>query len=56
MRRLVAAVMAGVVAVGAVAQTAAPASQDVQQTTGEGTYRLNLNTNIVLTNVVVRDK
>jgi len=56
MRRLVAAVMAGVVAVGAVAQTAAPASQDVQKTTGEGTYRLNLNANIVLTNVVVRDK
>jgi VWFA-related protein len=56
MRRLVAAVMAGVVAVGAVAQTAAPVSQDVQQTTGEGRYRLNLNANIVLTNVVVRDK
>ena len=56
MRRLVAAVMAGVVAVGAGAQTAAPASQDVQKTTGEGTYRLNLNANIVLTNVVVRDK
>jgi len=56
MRRLVAAVMAGVVAVGAVAQTAAPVSQDVQQGEGQGTYRLNLNANIVLTNVVVRDK
>ena len=41
------------------AQTAAPvrwASQDVQQGEGQGTYRLNLNANIVLTNVVVRDK
>ena len=56
MRRLAAAVMAGVVAVGAVAQTAAPVSQDVQQAAGQGTYRLNLNANIVLTNVVVRDK
>jgi len=56
MRRLAAAVMAGVVAVGAVAQTAAPVSQDVQQGEGQGTYRLNLNANIVLTNVVVRDK
>jgi VWFA-related protein len=56
MRRIVAAVMAGVVAVGAVAQTAAPVSQDVQQGEGQGTYRLNLNANIVLTNVVVRDK
>jgi len=56
MRRLAATVMAGVVAVGAVAQTAAPVSQDVQQAAGQGTYRLNLNANIVLTNVVVRDK
>ena len=54
MRRLVATVMAGVVAVGAVAQTAAPVAQD--QTAGDATYRLNLNANIVLTNVVVRDK
>ena len=59
MRRIVAAVMAGLVGMGGpvgAAQTAAPVSQDVQQTTGEGTYRLNLNANIVLTNVVVRDK
>jgi VWFA-related protein len=59
MRRLVAAVMAGVVGMGGpfgAAQAAAPVSQDVQQTAGQGTYRLNLNANIVLTNVVVRDK
>ena len=59
MRRLVAAVMAGVVGMGGpfgAAQTAAPVSQDVQQMAGQGTYRLNLNANIVLTNVVVRDK
>ena len=62
MRRLVAAVMAGVVGMGGpvgAAQTAAPAqdqsAQAVQQA-GEATYRLNLNANIVLTNVVVRDK
>jgi len=58
----VAAVMAGVVGMGGpfgAAQTAAPAqdqsAQAVQQA-GEATYRLNLNANIVLTNVVVRDK
>jgi VWFA-related protein len=59
MRRLVAAVMAGVVGMGGpvgAAQTAVPVSQDVQQGQGQGTYRLNLNANIVLTNVVVRDK
>ena len=59
MRRLVAAVMAGVVGMGgpvSAAQTAAPVSQELQQTSGQGTYRLNLNANIVLTNVVVRDK
>jgi len=59
MRRLVAAVMAGVVGMGGpvgAAQTAVPVSQDVQQGPGQGTYRLNLNANIVLTNVVVRDK
>jgi VWFA-related protein len=59
MRRLVVAVMAGVVGLGGpvgAAQTAAPVSQDVQQAAGQGTYRLNLNANIVLTNVVVRDK
>ena len=58
MRRLVAAVMAGVVGGGCGgALRLAPESgaQDVQQT-GQGTYRLNLNANIVLTNVVVRDK
>jgi len=42
------------------AQTTAPVSQDggaqAMQAAGQGTYRLNLNANIVLTNVVVRDK
>ena len=54
MRRLAAAVMAGVVGLsgGAFGQDAA---QGMQQN-GEGTYTLQLNTNIVLTNVVVRDK
>ena len=61
MQRLVAAVMAGIVGMGGpvmAAQTPAPvsASQDVQQGDGQGTYRLNLNANIVLTNVVLRDK
>src|ERR1700678_1759690 len=62
MRRIVAAVMAGVVGMAPLggAQTAAPASQEQSaqemQTAGQGTYRLNLNANIVLTNVVVRDK
>ena len=47
---------------GAGAQTSAPAaasqSRDAQamQQTGEGTFTLNLQANIVLTNVVVRDK
>ena len=63
MRRIVAAVMAGVVGMGGpvgAAQTTAPVSQDggaqAMQAAGQGTYRLNLNANIVLTNVVVRDK
>jgi VWFA-related protein len=63
MRRLVAAVLAGVVGMGGpfgAAQTAAPVPQEQSasgmQTAGDGTYRLNLNANIVLTNVVVRDK
>ncbi len=58
MRRLVATVLAAVVGVGpsGFAQTAAPVSQDVQQGEGQGAYRLSLNANIVLTNVVVRDK
>ena len=55
--------MAGVVGMGGpvgAAQTTAPVSQDggaqAMQAAGQGTYRLNLNANIVLTNVVVRDK
>ena len=59
MRRLVAAVMAGIVGMSGplgTAQAAAPVTQDRGAQTGEGTYRLSLNTNIVLTNVVVRDK
>jgi VWFA-related protein len=59
MRRLVAAVLALVMGMsgGAGAQSSAPVagSQELPQT-GEGAYRLNLNANIVLTNVVVRDK
>jgi VWFA-related protein len=57
MRRIVAAVMAGVVGVGAAASAVAQDSgaQSVQQT-GESAFHLNLNANIVLTNVVVRDK
>lgn len=61
MRRTVAAVLAGLMSVGggvgAGAQTpvAAAGSQEMQQT-GEGTFTLKLNSNIVLTNVVVRDK
>ena len=65
MRRMMAAMLAGVLGVGgpmdAAAQTAAPAvSQDngaqSMQQTGESAFHLNLNANIVLTNVVVRDK
>jgi VWFA-related protein len=57
MRRLVAAVMAGLVGFGggAGAQTSGQEAQGLRQT-GQGTYTLQLNTNIVLTNVVVRDK
>jgi VWFA-related protein len=65
MRRMMAAMLAGVLGVGgpmdAAAQTAAAAvSQDNRaqsmQQTGESAFHLNLNANIVLTNVVVRDK
>ena len=65
MRRMIAAVLTGVMGVGgplgASAQTSAPAASqngDAQamQQTGEGTFTLNLQANIVLTNVVVRDK
>ncbi len=62
MRRLVAAAMAGVVGMGGpigAAQTpvAAPApSASASQTASGDTYRLTLNANIVLTNMVVRDK
>jgi VWFA-related protein len=57
MRRIVAAVMAGVIGVGAAASAVAQdqGAQPVQQT-GESAFHLNLNANIVLTNVVVRDK
>jgi VWFA-related protein len=58
MRRIVAAVMAGVLGVGgpmgAAAQTAAQQENGAQ--TGGSAFHLNLNANIVLTNVVVRDK
>ena len=61
MRRLVAAMMVGVLGVGgpmgAAAQTPAQAQPQAQaQQTGEGTFRLSVNANIVLTNVIVRDK
>ncbi len=63
MRRVVAAVMAGVFGVGgpmaAAAQMATPQSERLQpqaQQTGDGTFRLSVNANIVLTNVIVRDK
>ncbi len=62
MRRLVAAVMVGVLSMGgpmgAAAQTTAAQSQaaPVVQQAGEGTFKLSLNANIVLTNVIVRDK
>jgi len=61
MRRLVAAMMVGVLGVGgpmgAAAQTPAQAQPQAQaKQTGEGTFRLSVNANIVLTNVIVRDK
>jgi VWFA-related protein len=62
MRRMIAAVLAGVMGVGgplgAGAQTSASQNGDAQamQQTGEKTFTLSLQTNIVLTNVVVRDK
>jgi VWFA-related protein len=57
MRRIVAAVMAGVMGVSAAASAVSQdnGAQSAQQT-GESAFHLNLNTNIVLTNVVVRDK
>jgi VWFA-related protein len=57
MRRIVAAVMAGVMGAGVAAPGLAQdrGAQAVQQT-GESAFHLNLNANIVLTNVVVRDK
>jgi hypothetical protein len=67
MRRIVAAITVGVMAgfnplSVAAQQTQAPVVQNQQpdqsqmQQTGEGTYVMKVNSNIVLTNVVVRDK
>lgn len=61
MRRLVAAMMVGVLGgggpMGTAAQTPQQAPAQVQtRQTGEGTFRLSVNANIVLTNVIVRDK
>lgn len=65
MRRLVAVALVSMLGVGAGAQSAATAvvngrasqqSSQAFQQTGEGTFSLKLNANIVLTNVVVRDK
>src|ERR1700689_2118059 len=53
MRRIVAVGMAGGMGVGGAASAAA---QDNGAQTGESAFHLNLNANIVLTNVVVRDK
>jgi len=57
MRRMVAAAMAGVMGVGAAAPAMSQDSgaQGVQQT-GQSAFHLSLNANIVLANVVVRDK
>ncbi len=57
MRRMVAAAMAGVIGVGAAAPAMSQDSgaQGVQQT-GQSAFHLSLNANIVLANVVVRDK
>jgi VWFA-related protein len=51
---MLAAVMIGVLGVGGGAGAQTPALGS--QTAGEGTFTLKLNTNIVLTNVVVRDR
>ena len=57
MRRIVAAVMAGMVVVGAAAPAVAQdRGAQAGQQTGGSTFHLSLNANIVLTNVVVRDK
>ena len=62
MRRFLAAMMVAVMGVGgpmgAAAQTTAAQGQDTaaMQQAGEGTFKLSLNANIVLTNVIVRDK
>jgi VWFA-related protein len=57
-RKAVAAITAGVMWFGMVAASAQnpTAPQNSPQQTGQGTYTLNVNANIVLTNVVVRDK
>jgi VWFA-related protein len=60
MRRLLAAVIVGLLGLvnpmGDASQTAAGTQQPQAQQTGEGTFKLSVNANIVLTNVVVRDK
>jgi VWFA-related protein len=60
MRRLLAAAIVGVLGLvnpmGDAAQTVARVQQPQAQETGEGTFKLSVNANIVLTNVVVRDK
>ena len=57
MRRLVAAVMVGMLGIGGPMGAAAQSqAAPVVQQAGEGTFKLSLNANIVLTNVIVRDK
>jgi VWFA-related protein len=60
MRRIVAAISAGMFALGGPtglrAQTAGSPTQQAPGQTADGTYVLHANANIVLTNVVVRDK
>jgi VWFA-related protein len=61
MRRLIAAVTVGLVGfvnptLGAAQSQTAPSRPNQAQQAGDSTFHLNVNANIVLTNVVVRDK
>jgi VWFA-related protein len=59
MRRLLAALMVAVVGMSSAvdaAQQPQPVPQEQARQVGEGTFRMSVNANIVLTNVIVRDK
>ena len=61
MRRLIAAITVGLVGfvnpmIGAAQSQATPSQPNQAQQAGDSTFHLNVNANIVLTNVVVRDK